>query len=624
MSERVSRWWTRWGAWILFLLFVAVFFALLVRKHDSFHTRALDLAKFDQAIWNTLHGRFLFSTLESQSILGNHFSPFMALLAPLFWIWDDVRVLFLVQTLGLALAGLVLHKIVQGKHPKLAPWFLLAYYLNPALHEVALVEFRRVTLAVPFLALALYGLYIRKRRWLIVGLAFALLCKEDIGLIVFMMGVYLILFERDWKWGVPLAAVGITWVAAVTLWVIPTIVDLTGGTDELYPQINYLCLEGDSYGDILLNLLREPQVLFQRMFDREALLALLRIFFPLGLILPFLAPDWLMLVVPSLAYMLFSCNAGMHRLQSWYMASVLPGLFAAVAVALTRLSEQKARWATVSLLAATLISYPLLSYAPLGAKFDPTTYRVTDHHRLAAKVVNAIPDDARVAAQDPYVPHLAHREYIYLFPWVRRESKVDYTLLDRQAHSYPLDQDELNDMIDGMLANSSIVIEMEGDGIYLFWQRGDQHPAFPVGAVAGETMLLGRAEVALLGEDGFFHTEAYQEPIELRPGQQVRISLYWKALDAVGAERKVSVRVVDATGVLAGQSDGIPGRGKQPTGSWHKGLEIRDVHYLTISPQAQLGPGSLDVVVYDSLSTEVVPFDSGAETLRLRNVVLIP
>jgi uncharacterized membrane protein len=624
MSDRVSKWWTRWGAWILFVLFVAVFFALSVRKHDSFHTRALDLAKFDQAIWNTLHGRFLFSTLESQSILGNHFSPFMALLAPLFWIWNDVRVLFLVQTLGLGLGGLLLHKIVQDKHSKLAIWFLLAYYLNPAMHEVALVEFRRVTLAVPFLAVALYGLYVHRRDWLIIGLAFALLCKEDIGLIVFMMGVYLILFERDWRWGVPLAAVGIAWVAVITLLVVPTIVDLTGGTDELYPQINYLCLEGESYGEILQNLLREPQVLYQRVFDRQALLALLRIFFPLGLILPFLAPDWLMIVVPSLAYMLFSCNVGMHRLQSWYMASVLPGLFAAVAVALTRFSEQKARWATAGLLAATLIGYLLFSYAPLGAKYDPTLYQVTDHHRLAAEVVATIPDEARVAAQDPYVPHLAHREHIYLFPWVKRESKVDYMLLDRKAHSYPLDQDELNDMIDGMLANSSIVIEMEGDGIYLFRPGGEQLPAFPVDAVAGKTMLLERAEVALLGEDGFLHTVASQQSIELRPGQQVRISLYWKALDAIGAERKVSARVVDAAGVLAGQSDGIPGRGKQPTGSWHRGLEIRDVHYLTVSPQAQLGPGSLDVVVYDSLSTEVVPFDSGTEMLRLCDVVLIP
>jgi hypothetical protein len=100
--------------------------------------------------------------------------------------------------------------------------------------------------------------------------------------------------------------------------------------------------------------------------------------------------------------------------------------------------------------------------------------------------------------------------------------------------------------------------------------------------------------------------------------------LYWKALDAVRLERKVSVRVVDANGVLVGQSDSIPGRGQRPTSSWHKDLKIRDVHYLSVSPQAQPGPGSLDVAVYDSLSTNVVPFDSGTEILRFRDVALIP
>ena len=98
-------WWTRHGAWALAILFASLFFGLMVRQHDAFHTRALDLGKFDQAIWNTLRGRFLFSSVQNHSILGNHFSPFMALLSPLFLIWSDVRVLFFVQTVGLPWPG---------------------------------------------------------------------------------------------------------------------------------------------------------------------------------------------------------------------------------------------------------------------------------------------------------------------------------------------------------------------------------------------------------------------------------------------------------------------------------------------------------------------------------------
>lgn len=624
MKETIVKWWTRWGVWVLAVLFVVVIFTLSVLKHDSFHTQALDLAKFDQAIWNTLHGRFLFSTMENRSILANHFSPFMALLSPLFLIWNDVRMLFLAQAIGLAVAGLFLHKITQARHPQLAPWFLLAFYLNPALHEVALVEVRRVTMAVPFLALALYALYTRRRVWMVVGLVLALLCKENIGLVVFMVGLYLILFERDLKWGVPVALVGLAWAVMVTLWVVPAIAQQPDEAKELYPQLGVFCIEGESYGQIVASVLREPQMLLGRMVDRSALQALWRIFLPVGLVLPFLAFDWLIIILPSMAYMLISCMSSMHRLEFWYSASILPGLFAAVGVALTRLERKKARWATAWLLSTTLLGYALFSHAPLGARYEPALYQINDHHHLASQVVDAVPKDARVAVQDAYVPHLTHRKQIYLFPWISTGlKKIDYFLLDRQSHPYPLQPDELNDVIDEMVSNTSLVIELEGDGIYLFHQGGKPQPAFPVDAVAGETMLLDRVEVAVLQENGFFQTVA-EEPLKVRPGETIRVSLYWQALDAPDTERTVSARIVDAAGALAAQSDDVPGQGKKPTSNWEAGLEIRDVHYLTALPPFQPGPGSLDVVVYDSFTGEAVLSDTGAESIHLFEVMLIP
>lgn len=605
---KMSGWWTRHGAWVLAILFASLFFGLMVRQHETFHTRALDLGKFDQAIWNTLRGRFLFSSVQNHSILGNHFSPFMALLSPLFLLWSDVRVLFAAQAVGLAAAGLLLYRIVRLKHPALAPWFLLAFYMNPALHEVALVELRRVTFAVPFLALALYALSVRKRIWMVIGLFLGLLCKENVALAVFMVGVYLLLFERDWKWGVPLVMVGLLWAVVVTLWVVPAFRPPRGEGSSLYPQLSYLGLAGDSYQEILTDVLRDPLVLFRHMLDRESLLALWRVFLPLGLGLPFLAPDWMLMVLPPIAIMLISVAPGMHRLEDWYMASVLPGLFAAIAVALARRPVRWARWLTAGLLCATVAGTLMFSYAPWGAKFKPELYTVTEHHRLAAQVVAAVPPDARVATQDPYVPHLSHREHIYLYPWVAiGVENVDYLLLDRNLHPYPLQPHEMASAIDNAVADTSYVVELEGDGIYLLHRGGEPLPAFEAGAVAGETMRLNRVEVAVRGEDGFFHIVA-QGPVALQAGDEVRISLYWEALADPVAERTVSVRIADHSGALAAVHDNMPGRGKKPTSWWRAGWQIRDVYYLTVSPQAPSGPGSLDIVVYDSYSGEVVPF----------------
>jgi uncharacterized membrane protein len=607
------------------LAFTIVFTLLMVRRHDAFRTFALDLAKFDQAIWNTLHGRFLFSTLQNQSILANHFSPYMALLSPLFLVWSNVRVLFFVQVAGLAIAGLLLFKIVRLKHPALAPWFLLAFYLNPALHEVALVEFRRVTLAVPFLALAYYALSVHKRWLMVLGLALALLCKEDIALLVLMVGLYLVLFERDWRWGLPVALVGGAWALAVTFWVVPAFEPPREGP-VLYSQMNTFCLEGDTYGEMLAYLARDPLLLFRRMFDRQGLLALWRVFLPLGLVLPFLAPDWLLMVVPWIVLMLMSCT-DMHKMTGWYAASILPGLFAAVAVALSRRSERVARWLVVLLMCAAIVGFALYSHAPLGGKYDAARYVVTDHARLAARVVDAVPDDARVAAQDPYVPHLSHREHVYLYPWIAvGEESVDYVLLDRQLNAYPLQPYQVERVIDDLVADIGYVVEMEGDGIYLFHRQGTPLPAFSVDRVVGGTMRLDRVEVAPLQEDGFYQATA-QEPVKLQRGQEVRVSLYWEALDAPDAERTVSVRVVDASGAVVAQHDNMPGRGKKPTSWWREGWEIRDVYYITVpdgAGLAQAGPGGLDVLVYDTYSSEAVPWDDGTAVLRVCRIELAP
>jgi len=163
-----------------------------------------------------------------------------------------------VHVLGLAVAGLLLAEIVRREHPGLAPWFSLAFYLNPALHEVTLTEVRRVTFAVPYLALACYALYTRRRVWMAVGLGVALLCKENIAVVVFAVGMYLLLFERDWRWGSVLTGVGAAWAIVVTFWVVAAF-RAAAGEQSVYPQLNYFGLSGDSYRKVLANLAADPR-----------------------------------------------------------------------------------------------------------------------------------------------------------------------------------------------------------------------------------------------------------------------------------------------------------------------------------------------------------------------------
>ncbi len=615
--------WQRYGPWAMAVAFVLVFSVLQFRQHDAFNTRTYDFARFDQAIWNTLHGRFLFSSILNMSILGNHFSPFLALLSPLFLIWNDPKVLFLVQAVSVAATGLCLYRIIRDRRPHLAPWLLLAFYLNPAVHEITLFEFRRIVPAMPFLAMALYALS-TKRRWLmLLGLILALLCKENVGFIVAMVGLYLVTFERDWRWGIPIALLGGSWLIVVSLWVIPPFAEPINSA-SVYPQLYYFGFLGNSYQEIAATLLRDPLILLRQLATLDRVAALWRIFFPLGLVLPFVAAEWTLICLPTISYMLLCNEPTMYQLTQWYPATVMPVLFGAIGVGLSRLSERRANQATVLLLAATALGYVLYSPAPLGGTFDASLYQVTAHHRLAAEIVDAVPDNAHVATAPRYVPHLSHREHIYHYPWiVGGLDNVDYVLLDRHSNPYPLTPDHLNDKLDDMIADPFYTVEAEADGIYLLHRGGIPSPAITVEATAEGTMFLERADIALGDREGRFHFVS-GETIQVHPGQQVRVSLYWQALDAPQAERTVSVRIAEATGRLVAIHDNMPGEGTRPTSWWRPGWQIRDVTYLTVAEDAPPGPGSLNVLLYDSHTHEPVPFESDREQIRIAQIEIVP
>jgi uncharacterized membrane protein len=355
----------RWLAIGLALIFTGTFLYLNTRQYLTFSLQAPDIDRFDQALWNTLRGRFLFSSIPSKTILAYHFSPYMALLSPLLLIWSDVRILFAAQIVGIAATGLIIFKMIEDKRPWLALIVLVAFYLNASLHQVALLEFRRVTLAMPFIALAIYGLY-KDRRWLmLLGIVLALLVKEDLGLIVAAMGIYLLVVKRDWKWGIAITALGLVWTAAMVAWVVPSIRGSFSG------QTRYFGEWGATPLKIAQNILTNPGRALQSMFDSEGLAALWRTFLPLGLILPLLAPEFLLMSVPLLGLYLLSSEPEMHQLERWYLAPLLPIFFAALAMVLVRLPRRYAGWAAGGLLLATAIGYILFSPGPFGGRFEP-------------------------------------------------------------------------------------------------------------------------------------------------------------------------------------------------------------------------------------------------------------
>ena len=115
---------------------------------------------------------------------------------------------------------------------------------------------------------------------------------------------------------------------------------------------------------------------------------------------------------------------------------------------------------------AALISSFLYGYIPGGGNY--TLFTVTDHDRRAAALIDQIPPDAKVSAQDRLDPHVSGRETIYIFP---RIEDADTVFVDVTGPAWPQHPSDLRNSVDELLAGDFGVAAAD-DG-YLLLRRGE-------------------------------------------------------------------------------------------------------------------------------------------------------
>jgi hypothetical protein len=87
----------------------------------------------------------------------------------------------------------------------------------------------------------------------------------------------------------------------------------------------------------------------------------------------------------------------------------------------------------------------------------------------------------------------------------------------------------------------------------------------------------------------------------MSPHQQttVRLTLHWQVLAPVGADYKVSARLLDGEGNQVVQMDSVPVHNTYPTSRWKVGETLTDVYDLTVPPDTLPGQYRLLVILYE-------------------------
>jgi hypothetical protein len=230
---------------------------------------------------------------------------------------------------------------------------------------------------------------------------------------------------------------------------------------------------------------------------------------------------------------------------------------------------------------------------------------VTEHDRKVDAALAQIPPKASVSAQTALVPHLSRRKEVYLFPFQMKEA--DVIALDTRGHLYPERLPDYEVLVQELLANPERRLVTDIDGYYVF-QDTDTRVSNALQYRLGDRIRLLDYELA--SQDAHDAYGCCRNSCTARPGQALRLTLYWRSLGPEDIDYSVFVQLLSSSGQMIGQHDGWPGDGLRltelrhqsdfkRTSQWARGEVHRDVHYLQVSADAPAGQAQLHVGMYD-------------------------
>ena len=436
-----------WGLTLLICGFVLFFAYYVILQHAAFETFGYDLGNFSQTVWNTSRGRFMSMTTVPGSTFrwAFHFEPVLVLFVPIYAVFPTPVTLTLLQVLVVAIGAIPIFWIARDfLHSEWAGIVYAGVFLMlPALQAAVTFDFHGVTLAMTFLAFALWALL--NERYMLFGV-FSLLvmsCKEDMPLLVLMMGLYILFIQRNWKVGIITILASLAWFAIANFLIIPTHSPI--GDNIHIARYGDL---GDSMGEVIVSIFTNPLRVLAFAFEPPKPLYWALLTMPVAFT-SLLNPLLLFLALPSLAINTLSNNSATYSPNTFhYTAPIVPFIvvssISGVAFLSRRLGrgdeKRRSAWRVrllIIVIGASLGYHIMVGFTPLRLGFEwPTP---DGHDKLAQRMLNEIPPQAPVSAQNSLVPHLANRSQVYIFPKVEN---AEYIAIDTKGSYFPFDEYE--------------------------------------------------------------------------------------------------------------------------------------------------------------------------------------
>jgi uncharacterized membrane protein len=370
------------------------------------------------------------------NLLGDHFHPALIALAPLYWIWDDARMLLVGQAILIAAASIPVFWFGQARlGARSALCFQIGFLLFWGVLAAVVFDFHELAVAAVAIAFGLHALLERRTALFWAMFLLGCLSKEDIALTFAAMGVYALLAQRRRRFGLTVLSASLGWFVCVLLIVIPAI------AGHAYSYWNYPAL-GPTPAKAALALLERPYRAVTLLFNRITKTATLLEMFGAWLFLPLCSP-MLLIAVPSIAERFWANNPSFWTTQYQYTLPVAPILAFAAIDGLSRLRVRSIRLDRPAVVPLTVVGCTIVLTLAAAQTLSPVLSYMSGQSAAAINdCLTTIPTDASVAASTHLLPHLTHRLHVTL---LKRAGNAQYLAVEGRAH-FPLPRSDATRM----------------------------------------------------------------------------------------------------------------------------------------------------------------------------------
>lgn len=462
------------------LVFAIIYLLISFVNHLCFRTYGLDLGLYTNAMYDYAHGSMANMDMiwdTKELALADHFDLYLILFSPLTYLFGSWTLL-IIQIVSVLIGAKGVHSYFKNdpKIASFATFFFLMYFgvfsaLSYDYHSNVVAA-----MAVPWLFY-----FVREKRFIasFLVLVFIWIGKENMAFwMTFVTLGMAINYRKDRKSLrilLGFSAASFVYFMLILQVVMPS---LSHGGEYLhfaYSRIGSSMTEAfvhlithpiDSLEVFFTNHLADPR--FDGVKAESHIILLLS-----GVAILFRRPAYLLMLAPIYFQKFFHDTPMTWSPGAQYSIEFAPILVIGVFEILRSIQHEKIRryslWGIVLIGVACTIrisDQPFDHVEESNVQFYKKNHYVRDYNTDAVcEAIDMIPDDAAVCAQNPYLPHVALRKDVFMFPYVKT---ANFILISSMEYPYPLETERLKEEIQQLKNSSQWQVIFEKDDVYLF------------------------------------------------------------------------------------------------------------------------------------------------------------